>query len=305
MEEDEIDHPVEAGVEINPATDPEVSGAPRIKPEWEQAMRNQKVREARAPTEAEQRRRIRELCRRMESNNGEPESDEARDLIEELRGLTGEIPDAEKFVAGGFARHYAAWDELMQLSGRKGRNVLSWVKRGYRPVFADASQAKPEKLKIVREMLRRQYPGRDPEAFLTGDRPHKVSFKNHQSLYKHWDFSAKTLLQLVQWGAVEILDDESQIQVISPLGVADQDGKLRLILNARYLNVFLKNLEFKYQRLRDALLFLEKDSHMATWNLKSGYYHIFLHPSARKYIGFKVGNLLLRYTVPAFGFSQA
>ncbi|GAQ93310.1 putative DNA/RNA polymerases [Klebsormidium nitens] len=78
-----------------------------------------------------------------------------------------------------------------------------------------------------------------------------------------------------------------------------------MFLNARYVNLFLAELPFQYQRLRDVLVFITQDSFMSTWDLKSGYYHVFLHPSFRKYMGFQVGQLVFRYNVPAFGLSQA
>lgn len=155
-------------------------------------------------------------------------------------------------------------------------------------------------------MLRKQYPGRDPAKFLTGNRPHEVAFKNHRSFYDHWEFSSRELLKLLLWGAIELSrPGEEAVVVQSPLGVVEQDGKCRLFLNGRYVNLFLADLPFQYQKLRDVLLFVFRDSFMSTWDLKVGYYHLFLHPSFRKYMGFRVGGLVFRYTVPAFGLSHA
>lgn len=110
-----------------------------------------------------------------------------------------------------------------------------------------------------------------------GDRPHKVAFRNHQSFYRHWDFASNEILKLLKWGAVSLIEEsEEELDVISPLGVVDQDGKWRMFPNARYVNLFLKELPFKYQRLRDILSFVRKDSFISTWDLKSGYYHVFL-----------------------------
>ncbi|GAQ88040.1 hypothetical protein KFL_003960010, partial [Klebsormidium nitens] len=114
------------------------------------------------------------------------------------------------------------------------------------------------------------------------------------------------ILKLLLWGAVSIVEPgDETVVVVNPLGVADQDGKLRLFLNARYVNLFLKELPFKYQRLRDVLAFTLENYFMSTWDLKSGYYHVMLHPSFRKFMGFRVGRLLFHYNVPAFGLSQA
>lgn len=275
---------------------------------WEEEARSVRPRIAQPEPQEEQRKKVREVFDRLEAKPGEPDEAEIEALLKELDVIPGEIPNADDFVAGNFAHNRAAWEEMLQeRPTRAGRRVLDWLRRGFRPSFGDPARAKADKKKVVDEMLRKAYPGVQPEVFLTGNRPHRVAFKNHRSFYRHWSFSSKELLKLLLWGAIEIADpgSETEVTVENPLGVADQDGKLRLFLNGRYVNIFLKELPFEYQKLRDVLLFLEKGSYMSTWDLKSGYYNVFLHPDFRKYMGFRVGNLVFRYTVPAFGLSQA
>jgi hypothetical protein len=44
---------------------------------------------------------------------------------------------------------------------------------------------------------------------------------------------------------------------------------------------------------------------MANWDLKSGYYHVLLHPSVQKYFGVRIGQTVLRLNVVFFGYAQA
>jgi hypothetical protein len=93
--------------------------------------------------------------------------------------------------------------------------------------------------------------------------------------------------------------------VINPMGVALSAGKERLICNAKYPNLFLEALPFRYERLRDLLAFTEQGSFMATWDLKSGYFHIPIHRDYWKYFCFRIGGIVFYFKVLCFGFAQA
>lgn len=116
---------------------------------------------------------------------------------------------------------------------------------------------------------------------LSGKLPHPVEFDNHQSLYDNWEFASEAINKLLLWSAAsKLLPGEERPVVINPLGVADPAGKPRLICNARYSNLFMEALPFRYERLRDVLAFTREGSFMASWDLKSGYYHVLLHPTS-------------------------
>jgi hypothetical protein len=52
------------------------------------------------------------------------------------------------------------------------------------------------------------------------------------------------------------------------------------------------------------LAFTKKGSFMATWDLKSGYFHIPIHKSFRKYFCFKVGKIVFYFKVLCFDYAQ-
>lgn len=139
-----------------------------------------------------QRQKVREVLSELDRRRGKPAPADADRMQRELGEIASEIPDADGFVAGSFSANRHAWEEMLAGDGsRTARRVRSWLRVGFKPVFGDPALAKPQKRKIVEAMLLRQYPGTDPATFLTGDRPHRVAFRNHRSFYQHWDFSSK------------------------------------------------------------------------------------------------------------------
>ena len=81
------------------------------------------------------------------------------------------------------------------------------------------------------------------------------------------------------------VDDKPE--VCSPLSVVSNSlGKLRLVLNLRYLNQFLYVLKFKYEDLRIAALIFEPDEYLFKFDLKSGYHHVDIWLGHYQYLGF-------------------
>jgi hypothetical protein len=154
-------------------------------------------------------------------------------------------------------------------------------------------------------MLSKLVPGKEIPELLKGRFPHRVEFKNHQSLFRKWGFSSKQIVNLLEADAAGIWDEPELPIIIHPMGVVDSAGKDRMIVNGRYLNLFLEALPFRYERLRDILAFTKKGSFMATWDLKSGYFHIPIHKDFRKYFCFRVGGIIFYFKVLCFRFAQA
>jgi hypothetical protein len=60
-----------------------------------------------------------------------------------------------------------------------------------------------------------------------------------------------------------------------------------------------------YEKLRDVLAFTKNGSYMASWDLKSDYFHVPLHLAYWKYFAFKIGSVVFYFKVLPFGFAQA
>ena len=71
-----------------------------------------------------------------------------------------------------------------------------------------------------------------------------------------------------------------------PMVVESSSGKKRLVLNLKYLNMYVWKDRFKYEDMRTALLYLERDDFLCTFDLKSGYHHVDIHAESQKFLGF-------------------
>jgi hypothetical protein len=273
---------------------------------WEDRIRKITARESKPPEPEEKRKRIREIIDMMNSEAGEPTEQQVWEALEWIRSMQSIAPDHEEFVAANFQHYYPAWQELLKRVKRKSaKAVLSWIRKGFKPRFKGTQDAKQSKREIVVGMLRKVVPpARIPE-MLSGKLPHQVEFANHQSLYKKWDFTLDQVGKLLEYGAAGIWTESEKPVVINPMGVVDSAGKDRLILNGRYVNLFLEALPFRYEKLRDILAFTKQGSFLATWDLKSGYFHVPIHLAFRKYFAFKIGETTFYFKVLCFGFAQA
>jgi hypothetical protein len=155
-------------------------------------------------------------------------------------------------------------------------------------------------------MLKRVMTAEQAEKYLQAKYPERVEFKNHRSFYDHWDVAFGKVLNLFKVTAATLLPIGAEKPIlVHPFGVADTADKQRLICDARALNIFLKNLPFQYEKLRDVLAYTKAGFFMVTWDLKSGYYHVPIHPEYRKFFGFKIGGRYRVYNVICFGLSEA
>jgi hypothetical protein len=174
------------------------------------------------------------------------------------------IQNADKFVAGSFQDSYPEWEELLRESKRQSsKKVLKWIREGVQPVFEGVENTKPAKLNRVRNLLRHAVLKGQVEAFLMGTLPHKIEFQNHRSFYEHCDFSVRAMEKLVLSGTAHLYGrTEGRPNVVNPMGVALNGVSERLVLNGMYINAFMRQMPFKYERLRDILTFLTKGSRL-------------------------------------------
>lgn len=115
--------------------------------------------------------------------------------------------------------------------------------------------------------------------------PTPFSQKNHGSALENKEFVSGAIMELMRNRCVKKLD--SKPSICSPLSVVNNsDGKLRLVLNLRHLNQFLRKDKFKYEDLRVATLMVEKEDFLFKFDLKSSYHHVDIFEDHQKYLGF-------------------
>lgn len=79
------------------------------------------------------------------------------------------------------------------------------------------------------------------------EKPAQKLFVNHSSCDNHADFVSKEIKKLVSTGAI-VEVNKSELAVCSPLDVvSNASGKLRLIMDLRYVNKYLRVTKFKYE----------------------------------------------------------
>ena len=100
---------------------------------------------------------------------------------------------------------------------------------------------------------------------------------------KHQAFVANEIQRLLETGCIrEVERDEAHI--ISPLSVAENSEKLRLILDLRYLNSFLSVPKFKYEDVRSIRDPFNKGDFFFKFDIKHGYHHVNIDKAYHKYL---------------------
>jgi hypothetical protein len=76
-----------------------------------------------------------------------------------------------------------------------------------------------------------------------------------------------------------------------------------LVMNMRYVNKHLAKKVLKFEGLADLADIVENGDHSVSYNLKSDYYHMGLHPVTRRFVGIKWDRVYYVYTCLPFGLS--
>ena len=131
---------------------------------------------------------------------------------------------------------------------------------------------------------------------------------NHRSALQHEHFVSSSIEELLEASCI-VQSDECPL-VCSPLSVVENaKGKLRLVLDLRYVNQFLPKHKFKYEGLNLVPQMFEKGDHFFTFDLKSGYHHVDIHVDFWTYLGFSWGLGTTRkyymFKVLPFGLASA
>lgn len=87
--------------------------------------------------------------------------------------------------------------------------------------------------------------------------------------------------------------------------VPKRDGGWRPCLDLRPLNRFVRAPSFSLGGLRDVRQLLRAGDYMVSIDLKSAYWHVPLHRSHRRYLGFCLDGVSYRFRVLPFGLSAA
>lgn len=135
--------------------------------------------------------------------------------------------------------------------------------------------------------------------------PRRFSQRNHKGAYEHASFVSTAVADLVASGAAVRWTGPSPPHCVSPLNVAVQPTKLRLILDLRWVNKHLTHVKFKYEGIPRLPELLNPGDWMFSIDLKSGYHHVDIDRDYLTYLGFYwEGSYYVFRSLP-FGLAEA
>ena len=140
------------------------------------------------------------------------------------------------------------------------------------------------------------------------EEPPSFYLSNNASAFHHYEFVTDSVIELLNTN--RIVEIDSPAYVTSPLSVACQSSnKKRLILDLSALNKFVQKHHFKFEDWKVALQYFEPGALLFSFDLKSGYHHVEIHPRYQKYLGFswRIDGIhrYFKFTVLPFGLSSA
>ena len=97
------------------------------------------------------------------------------------------------------------------------------------------------------------------------------------------EFVTNEIFDLLNSGHIR---EVSQDEVLNPLTVVDNGQALRLILDCRHVNSFLRVPGFKCDDIHTIRDLFEVGDYFFKFGIKSGYYHIDILEAHWKYLGF-------------------
>lgn len=172
------------------------------------------------------------------------------------------------FVAGGIHTNPNAWERIL-LGHPLSEMIFDWIQN-----------------KVDIWKFGQPFKGVFKKIWYDSDFPPSKCFSNHPSCRQHSEFVSQEILKRLStgalrvWGKVGVNDPPF---LVLPLTV--EPTKPRLCLDARYLNLWMRDSPFSLDKLADVPRYVYKDSFMTKSDDKSGYDHVCLQESSQTYVG--------------------
>jgi hypothetical protein len=129
--------------------------------------------------------------------------------------------------------------------------------------------------------------------------------KNSPNCFQHVDFITKSICEAESMGVI-VETTREFLNNVSPLNVdiKKSNGKRRLIFNAMKINLFMSTPKFKYPQLQKEGREIFRDSDWAyVCDISQAFYHIEIHPTCYKYLGFSWNDKYYYWRCCPFGVS--
>ena len=134
----------------------------------------------------------------------------------------------------------------------------------------------------------------------------RETFVNYTSCKRFSEFASLEIKKRLITGAVRVwgkVGVSATPHVVLPLTV--EPTKPRLCIDARFVNLWMKDSPFTLDRLSDVPRFVYKGSFMTKCDDKSGHDHLLLSESSQTYFDFEWGGLWFVRTTLPFGWKMS
>ena len=198
------------------------------------------------------------------------------------------LRDPEKFVAGQIHSCLLEWELIME-GAESGGNVLKWIRDGINIFeFFQAFKGNYKGKHFDSEIPPRQY------------------FQNANICQQYSEFITNELSDKIASGAIRLLGRVGECQpprVIMPLTI--EPSKPRLCHDERFVNLWIKDLPFRLDTLKDVHRLVDKHALMVTCDEKSGYNHVRLDDDSQTFFGIQFGGFYMVYATLPFGWKAS
>lgn len=177
--------------------------------------------------------------------------------------------DPEKFVAGGHQTVLSGWETILQQYPK--RVMMSWLREGVNVLD-----------------FRQHFSGLCKGTRYNSVSPSAKVWPNHATCKKFSQFVCETILKKVTQGAFAVWGKVNVVEppfLVHPLTV--EPSKPRLCLDARFINLWMRDCPFTLDTLVDVPRYASKDSYITKCDDKSGYDHVLLQESSRCFFAFE------------------
>jgi len=204
------------------------------------------------------------------------------EVVPQLETIKLRNPD--EFMAGGLHKNVSAWEAILS-HHPFAEKILEWIRKN-----VDILQ------------FSRPFTGSYKGSHYGSDLPPTRRFINHGSCKKFSEFISQEILKRLITGAFRVwgrVGASAPPHLILPLTV--EPTKPRLCLDARFLNLWMKDTPFTLDKLADVPRYVYKDSFLTKCDDKSGYDHVLLTESSQTYFGFEWREFWFVCTTLPFG----
>ena len=194
--------------------------------------------------------------------------------------------DPSSFHAGELHRHYPAWERLVSGDpSPQQAQVLTWIR--HRVAVCDYFQPFCGTFKGER---------------YNSLRPPPKQIKNNNMCKPFVSYISQTLLARLNTGAIKVLGKVGLVDppyLVLPLTI--EPKKPRLCYDARFLNLWMRDVPFSLDTLSDLPRYVGRDSYQTVLDDKSGYDHVLLSEDSWTYFGFEWSGWYFLYVSLPFG----